>query len=59
MKSVTISIGDYDFEVLDQIFEKDIDFKPKDPRDELIIKILEQVRDNPKIDLGTDQIVND
>ena len=59
MKSVTISIGDYDFEVLDQIFEKEKDFKPQDPRDELIVKILEQVRNNPKIDLGTDQKVND
>ena len=51
MKSVTIKIGDYDFEVLEKIFENETDFKPTDPRDELIIEIIKQVVNNPRIDM--------
>lgn len=54
MKSVTIKVGDYDLETLKKIFANEPDFKPKDPRDELIINIMRQVLDNPKIDLGSD-----
>ncbi len=54
MKSVTIKIGDYDVEVLEKIFANEDDFKPRDPRDELIVEIMRQVVDNPKIDLGAD-----
>ena len=54
MKSVTIKVGDYDIEILEKIFSKESDFKPRDPRDELIIEIMRQVVDNPKIDLGRD-----
>ena len=43
MKSVTIKIGDYDVEVLEKIFANESDFKPRDPRDELIVEIMRQV----------------
>ncbi len=55
MKSVTIKIGDYDFEVLEKVFENETDFKPTDPRDVLIIKIMKQVIENPRLDLGEDK----
>ena len=54
MKSVTIKIGDYDVEVLEKIFANESDFKPRDPRDELIVEIMRQVVENPKIELGRD-----
>jgi len=54
MKSVTIKIGDYDVEVLKKIFANEESFKPRDPRDELLVEIMRQVVDNPKIDLGPD-----
>ena len=54
MKSVTIKIGDYDVKTIESIFEKEPDFKASDTRDELIVEILRQVKDNPKIDLGDD-----
>ena len=57
MKSVTITIGDYDLEIIDQIFEKESAFSPQDPRDELMIEIMRQVKDNPKIDLGEDEAI--
>tara|TARA_X000001382_G_scaffold89290_1_gene63994 strand:+ start:344 stop:523 length:180 start_codon:yes stop_codon:yes gene_type:complete len=56
MKSVTIKIGDYDVEVLEKIFANEDDFKPRDPRDELIVEIMRQVVENPKIDLGADPV---
>ena len=56
MKSVTITVGDYDLEVIDQIFENEKKFEPNDPRDELMIEIMRQVKDNPKIDLGEDEV---
>ena len=55
MKSVTITIGDYDLEVIDQIFDNEKKFEPNDPRDELMIEIMRQVKDNPKVDLGDDE----
>ena len=54
MKSVTIKIGDYDVEVLEKIFSNESDFKPRDPRDELIVEIMRQVVENPKVNLGPD-----
>lgn len=54
MKSVTIKIGDYDLEVINQIFENESKFAPNDPRDELMIELMRQIKDNPKIDLGKD-----
>ena len=56
MKSVTVTIGDYDLEVIDQIFENESNFSPNDPRDELMIEVMRQVKDNPKIDLGADEV---
>ncbi len=56
MKSVTITIGDYDLEIIEQIFEKESAFSPQDPRDELMIEVMRQVKDNPKIDLGADEV---
>ena len=55
MKSVTITVGDYDLEIIEQIFEKESAFAPQDPRDELMIEVMRQVKDNPKIDLGQDE----
>jgi len=55
MKSVTITVGDYDLEVIDQIFENESQFSPNDPRDELMIEVMRQVKDNPKVDLGADE----
>ena len=54
MKSVTIKFGDYDVEVLEKIFANESDFKPRDPRDELLVEIMRQVVENPKIELGRD-----
>jgi|TARA_R100001163_G_C4881179_1_gene78404 hypothetical protein len=54
MKSVTIKIGDYDVEVLEKIFANESDFKPRDPRDELLVEIMRQVVENPKVELGPD-----
>ena len=55
MKSVTITVGDYDLEIIGQIFEKESAFSPQDPRDELMIELMRQIKDNPKIDLGADE----
>ena len=55
MKSVTITVGDYDLEVIDQIFDNEKKFEPNDPRDELMIEIMRQVKDNPNVDLGDDE----
>ena len=56
MKSVTITVGDYDILTIEKIFENEKDFEPRDPRDELLIKVMRQIIDNPKIDLGKDAI---
>ena len=55
MKSVTITIGDYDLEVIDKIFENESKFAPEDPRDELMIELMRQIKDNPKVNLGDDE----
>ena len=52
MKSVTITVGDYDILTIEKIFENEKDFEPRDPRDELLIKIMKQIINNPKINLG-------
>ena len=57
MKSVTIKVGYYDIEVIKKIFENEADFKPRDPRDEMIIEVMRQIVENPKIDLGADEPV--
>lgn len=55
MKSVTIKIGDYDLLTIEKIFENEKEFAPRDPRDDLLIAIMRQIVDNPKIDLGPDE----
>ena len=55
MKSVTIKIGDYDLLTLEKIFENEKEFAPRDPRDELLVAVMRQIVDNPKIDLGRDE----
>ena len=55
MKSVTIKVGDYDLIQINKIFENESDFQPRDPRDELLVEILRQVKDNPKIDVGEEE----
>ena len=55
MKSVTIKIGDYDLLTLEKIFENEKEFAARDPRDELLVAIMRQIVDNPKIDPGPDE----
>tara|TARA_R110000744_G_scaffold201135_1_gene320339 strand:- start:366 stop:548 length:183 start_codon:yes stop_codon:yes gene_type:complete len=55
MKSVTIKVGDYDIQTIEKIFENEKEFTPRDPRDELLVAILRQVVENPKVDLGEDE----
>jgi hypothetical protein len=55
MKSVTIKIGDYDLLTLEKIFENEKEFAARDPRDELLVAIMRQIVDNPKIELGPDE----
>ena len=55
MKSVTITIGDYDLEIIEQLFENEKKFEPSDPRDELMIELMRQIKDNPKVNLGADE----
>ena len=55
MKSVTIKVGDYDIQTIEKIFENEKGFEPRDPRDELLVAILRQVVENPKVDLGEDE----
>lgn len=49
MNNVTIEIGDYDLELINQIFDNEKDFQPRDPRDKVLIEVMRQVRDNPKV----------
>jgi hypothetical protein len=50
MKHVTIEIGDADIQDLKEIFKNESDFKPMTRQDKLIIQILRQVLDNPKVE---------
>lgn len=51
MKHVTIKIGDKDLEDLFEIFKNEANFKPQAKQDLLIIEILRQVLNNPKINI--------
>jgi len=51
MKQVTINIGDSDLEDLKKIFENEKDFKPVAPQDYLLIALMKQVINNPKIEI--------
>ena len=55
MKSVTIKVGDYDIQTIEKIFENEKEFAPRDPRDKLLVEILRQVGENPKVNLGEDE----
>ena len=54
MKQVTIKIGDKDLEDLSEIFKNEADFKPQAKQDLLIIEILRQVLNNPKVDINNE-----
>lgn len=51
MKQVTINIGDEDIKDLKEIFKNESDFKPQVRQDILIVEILRQVLNNPKIEV--------
>lgn len=51
MKHVTIKIGDKDLEDLFEIFKNEANFKPQAKQDLLIIEILRQVLNNPKMNI--------
>jgi hypothetical protein len=50
MKQVTIKVGDEDLKDLAEIFKNEADFKPQARQDLLIIEILRQVLNNPKME---------
>lgn len=52
MKHVTIKIGDKDLEDLSEIFKNEADFKPQAKQDYLIIEVLRQVLNNPKMEVN-------
>jgi len=51
MKQVTINIGDEDIKDLKEIFKNESEFKPQVRQDILIVEILRQVLNNPKIEV--------
>ena len=52
MKQVTINIGDEDLKDIADIFKNEADFKPQARQDLLIIGILRQVLNNPKMEIN-------
>ena len=52
MKQVTINIGDEDLKDIADIFKNEADFKPQARQDLLIIEILRQVLNNPKMEMN-------
>jgi hypothetical protein len=43
MKKIELLIGDYEYAQIEEIFEKEQDFKPVDEKDKIIIKSLQQI----------------
>ncbi len=43
MKKIELLIGDYEYEQIEDIFEKEEDFKPIDEKDKIIITALKQI----------------
>ena len=43
MKKIELLIGDYEYEQIEDIFEKEQDFKPIDEKDKIIITALKQI----------------
>lgn len=52
MKQVTINIGDDDLKEIADIFKNEPDFKPQVKQDYLIIEVLRQVLNNPKMEVN-------
>jgi hypothetical protein len=52
MKQVTINIGDDDLKEIANIFKNEADFKPQAKQDYLIIEVLRQVLNNPKMEVN-------
>ena len=49
MNSVTIRIGDDDLKVIDRIFENESAFDPRTQEDRVLIEVMKQVQNNPKV----------
>ena len=43
MKKIEVLIGDYEYEQIEEIFQKEEDFKPVDEKDKIIITALKQL----------------
>lgn len=52
MKQVTINIGDDDLKEIANIFKNEADFKPQAKQDYLIVEVLRQVLNNPKMEVN-------
>lgn len=50
MNTVTIRIGNEDLQMIDTIFENEADFQPRTKEDKLIVEILKQIKNNPKVE---------
>ena len=50
MKTVTIRIGDDDLKLINRIFDNEADFKPQTEEDKVLIEIMRQVKNNPKVE---------
>jgi len=53
MKNITIQVGDYDHKLIQEIFENEKDFQPRDEKDKMIISVMRQIAEyeepeNPK-----------
>jgi len=49
MNTVTIRIGDDDLKLIDEIFKNEADFQPRTHEDQVIIEVMKQVKNNPKV----------
>jgi hypothetical protein len=49
MNTVTIRIGDDDLKVIDRIFENESAFDPRTHEDRVLIEVMKQVQNNPKV----------
>lgn len=43
MKKIELLIGDYEYEQIEEIFEKESEFQPVDEKDKIIITALKQI----------------
>tara|TARA_R100000005_G_C4896909_1_gene140942 strand:+ start:173 stop:346 length:174 start_codon:yes stop_codon:yes gene_type:complete len=50
MNTVTIRIGDDDLKLINKIFDNEADFKPQTEEDKVLIEIMRQVKNNPKVE---------